>query len=73
MGPFSSNLWLHRHSEILCGVTLLFFLPRKKQVPGVLQPKAVFLAFYQQNLSGLKDECVRFQYGTKLMARKLKI
>ena len=35
------------HSEILCGVALpgaLFY--KKKQVPGVLQPKTVFLAFY---------------------------
>ena len=52
MGPFSINLLLHPHSEILCGAALpgAFLSSQKKQVRGVLQPKTVFLAFYQQNL-----------------------
>ena len=42
-------IWMDLHPQLglLCGAALpgeFFF--RKKQVPGVLQPKTVFLAFY---------------------------
>ena len=43
-----SNLLLHPHSEILLGATLHFL--KKKQVPGVLQLKTVFLELYLHNL-----------------------
>ena len=38
------------HSEILCDAALPESVFPEKQVPSVLQPKTVFLAFYQQNL-----------------------
>ena len=40
------------HPEILYGAALpeAFFFVMKEQVLGVLQPKTVFLAFYQQNI-----------------------
>ena len=46
------NLLLHPHSEILCGAALpgALFLFFKKNVPGVWQPKTVFLQFYLNNV-----------------------
>ena len=44
------NLLLHAHSEILCGAALPEAFFKKKQVPGGLQLKTVFLELYLNNL-----------------------
>ena len=58
MGPFSENGpmqdgGLHgsspARSSLWCSPAVFFFF-QKEQVPGVLQPKKVFLAFYSDNI-----------------------
>ena len=81
MVPFSSNLWLHPLSEILCGAALpVFFFPRKNASLVFCNLKLCLLHSTNKmfNLTeldrhGLKNECLTFQYVTKLMARKLKV
>ena len=81
MGPLSSNL-LHSHSEILCGAALLgaFFLSRKNRSLVFCNLKQCFLHSTKTIFNGTRLDChrlksllERFQYGTKLMARKLNI
>ena len=69
---------LHPQLGLLCGAALHGAFFPEKQVPGVLQPKMVFLAtktiFNGTRLHrrGLKSLYERFQYGTKVVARKFK-
>ena len=69
----------HPHSEILCGAALPFF-SRESRSPVFGNPKQCCLhstnmCFNGTRLDrrGLKNECVRFQYGTNLMTGKFKI
>ena len=69
------------HSEILCGAALRgAFFSRKNRSLVFCNLKQSFLhstktIFNGTRLDrrGLKNECIRFQYGTKMMARKFKI
>ena len=75
-----TNLLLHPQSGLLCGAALPeFFFFRKNRSLVFCNLKQCFLhstktIFNGTRLDrrGLKNECVRFQYGTKLMTRKFK-
>ena len=73
-----TNLLRLPPSGLLCGCR--FFFPEKTSPSGVCNVKQCFLHAMQTIFSGtgldkcrLKSQCERFQYGTKLMARKCRI
>ena len=76
-----TNLLLHPQSGLLCGAALPgAFFSRENRSLGFCNLKHCFLhstktIFNGTRLDrcGLKNECVRFKYGTKLMARKFNI
>ena len=75
------NKFEHPHSKILCGAALPgVWFSRKSRSLVFCNPKKCFFNSTEAILNGtrldghgLKNECVRFQYGTKLLTREFDI